>query len=299
MKILCIGHAAYDITTPVETYPIENTKIRVHDRVECGGGPASNAAYLLGKWGLDVAFAGIVGDDEYGHRIKKEFNDIGVNTDCLELNPNDRTTSSFIIANKESGTRTILTYRPSEMQMKDINLNFTPNIILLDGQEYELSRKFIQMYPAAISIIDAGRPTEAIIELSKMVNYVVCSKEFAETVTSITIDYDNPTTLTSLYKKMEEIFKNKIVVTLEAKGALYKSDNCIKIMPSLKVIPVDSTGAGDIFHGAFVYGIAKNIDSEKIIKMSNIAGAISVTKIGGRYSVPTKAEMKDKINDFE
>ena len=48
MKILCIGHVAYDITVPLEEFPTENTKNRVNERIECGGGPASNAAYLLG-----------------------------------------------------------------------------------------------------------------------------------------------------------------------------------------------------------------------------------------------------------
>ena len=69
MKVICIGHASYDITMPVLSYPVENTKNRVHDRVECGGGPASNAAYLLGKWGIDTCFIGLVGNDLYGKNI--------------------------------------------------------------------------------------------------------------------------------------------------------------------------------------------------------------------------------------
>ena len=62
MKIVCIGHASYDITFPVKEYPKENTKNRIQRRVECGGGPASNAAYLLGKWGIPTWFLGIVGN---------------------------------------------------------------------------------------------------------------------------------------------------------------------------------------------------------------------------------------------
>ena len=57
-------------------------------------------------------------------------------------------------------------------------------------------------------------------------------------------------------------------------------------MPSIKVkTVVDSTGAGDLFHGAFVYGIAMGFDLEKILKISNITGALSVTRMGGRNSV--------------
>ena len=299
MKIVCIGHAAYDITLPVETYPVENSKNRVSSRMECGGGPASNAAYLLGKWGMDVYFAGVLGDDEYGRKIKEEFEVIGVKTDYLQMSKEYKTTSSFIVASQDKGTRTILTYRPSNMEMNDFNLDFEPNVILMDGQEIKQSKILIEKYPTAITIIDAGRPTAEIVELAQMVDYVVCSKEFAETVTNIQIDYNDHRTIINLYKKMEKLFKGQIVVTLEAKGCLYKKADQIRIMPSIEVKAVDSTGAGDIFHGAFTYGIARNLDIEHITKISNIAGALSVTRLGGRYSVPTKEEMKKKLAEFK
>lgn len=299
MKILCIGHVAYDITIPVEDFPIENTKNRVERRIECGGGPASNAAYLLGKWGVETYIAGVVGTDQYGMKIKDEFEQIGVNTKYLELNESHTTTSSFIIANQKNGSRTIFTYRPNTIKMNPIKLNFEPDVILTDGQEIEISKEMIQKYPNAISIIDAGRPTPEIIELSKLVNYTVCSKEFAETVTGMQIDYTKTNTMIELYKKMESIFKNNIVVTLESKGALYKYQNQVKIMPSIKVKAIDSTGAGDLFHGAFAYGIIKNMLYEEIIKLANITGALSVTKIGGRFSAPSIEEVKRIYHDFK
>lgn len=298
MKILCIGHAAYDITIPLEEYPKENTKNRVPELVECGGGPSSNGAYLLGKWGMDVTFAGIVGDDLYGKRIKEELESVHVNTKYLEMSKEHQTTSSFIIANKQIGSRTILTYRPSTMKMTPVELDFIPDVILFDGQEVELTKTYLKKYPNAISIIDAGRPTDEIIELAKMASYVVCSKEFAETVSEITICYEKPETLVELFHKMESVFKGNIVVTLESKGCLYKDQGKVKMMPSIKVKALDSTGAGDIFHGAFTYGIANHYNYEDVIKLSNVAGAISVTKIGGRNSVPTREEMKEIFHDF-
>ena len=56
MKFVCIGHATYDITAPMSSYPIENKKIRINRKIECGGGPASNAAYLLAKMGNGYHF---------------------------------------------------------------------------------------------------------------------------------------------------------------------------------------------------------------------------------------------------
>lgn len=298
MKILCIGHAAYDITFPLDSFPVENTKNRVNGKVECGGGPSNNAAYLLGKWGMDVTFLGIVGKDLYGDKIIEELKQIGIETKYMEQSEEHQTTSSIIIANTSKGSRTILTYRPKTMKMKPVELNFEPDIILIDGQEVELSKEMIKKYPNAISIIDAGRSTDEIIELCGIVNYVACSKEFAENVTNKKMDYEKPNTLIEIYQELENKFKNNIVITLESKGSLYK-DGQIKMMPSIKVTAKDSTGAGDIFHGAFTYGIAKKWPIEKIVKVANVAGGISVTRIGSKSSMPTKEEMKSIVHDFE
>ena len=298
MKILCIGNASYDITTPVVHFPIENTKNRVHDRVECGGGPAATAAYLLGKWKCNVAFAGVVGNDLYGSRIKKEFEEVGVNITYLEINKDVITTSAYILANRENGSRTVFTYRPSDMKLSPVDITYKPDIILIDGQEYEMSKKILTKYPNAISIIDAGRDRREVIELSRMVNYLVCSEEFAEKLSGLKFDFNDFSTLVNIFEKLEEEFKNIVVITLGSKGCLYKKDNEIKLMPSIQVKAIDSTGAGDIFHGAFTYAISKNYEFEKALKLSCVAGAISVTRVGGRNSIPTMAEMREVYNEF-
>lgn len=297
MKILCIGHSAYDITTPLENYPVENTKNRVHERIECGGGPSGNAAYLLAKWGMDTYFAGIVGNDLYGKRIRDEFRSIGVHTDYLELSDKHTTTSSHIIANRANGSRTILTYRPSQMKMSDIDIDIEPNIILVDGQEYEMSMKTIKKYPEAISIIDAGRDRIEIRNLCKVCDYVVCSKEFMELVSGIKIADD--ISLNNAFTALEKEFNTNIIVTLEADGCAYRSEEGIKVIPSIKVKAVDSTGAGDIFHGAFTYGVANNWPMDKILRWSNVAGAMSVTRIGGRNSIFTLEEMNEVYNEVK
>ena len=73
----------------------------------------------------------------------------------------------------------------------------------------------------------------------------------------------------------------------------------LKVIPSLRVKALDSTGAGDIVHGAFVYGLAKKFSLEKTLKYANFAGAISVTRVGGRYSIPTLEEMNTVYDRFK
>ena len=229
MKILCLGHATYDVTLPLDEFPIENTKNRVQERIECGGGPASTAAYLLGCWGADVYFAGIVGNDYYGHKIKEEFKKAHVNTDYLELRDGHDTTSSIVLANKANGSRTTFAYKPKKVVMHPFTLNFEPDVILIDGQEYERSLEVLNKYPNALTIIDAGRDRAEVIHLCKLVKWVACSKDFAENVTGLEIDYSDFNSLKQVYKKLKEMFNNEIVITLEDKGCFYKNE-IIKIM---------------------------------------------------------------------
>ena len=295
MKILCLGNATYDVTLPLDEFPIENTKNRIHERIECGGGPASTAAYLLGSWGADVAFAGIVGDDYYGHKIKEEFEKVNVNTKYLEFRKGYETTSSVVITNKSNGSRTTLAYKPDAVEMQQFDLDFQPDVILIDGQEYQRSVEILNKFPNAISIIDAGRDRKEVIELCKMVNWIVCSKDFAEKVTDLNVDYNNIETIKNIYDKLKKIFQKEIVITLEDKGCFYD----YQIIPSIKLRTVDSTGAGDIFHGAFTYYLSRGYDIINVLKLANYAGAISVSRIGTRNSIPTKEEMEAVYNEFK
>lgn len=294
MKILCIGHSSWDITVPVDEYPIENTKYRYSEKYSAGGGPASNAAFVLGKWGIDTVIASTIGSDDFGTKIKKEFQDINVNTDYLETNYDKDTSFSFILINKKTGSRTVFNVATEHPALKKLNYDFTPDIILTDGHDYGASQNAISKYQNAITIIDAGRVTPELLELCKYIKYIVCSKGFAETVTNMKFDFNNPNSLVAIYNKLQDKYPNSIIViTLEEKGCLYQVGNEIKIMPGLNVQAVDTTGAGDIFHGAFTYGIANNFDMEKVITLANIAAGLSVQKIGSRLSIPNLSEVLD------
>ena len=297
MKILCIGHSSWDITVPVDDYPIENTKYRYNEKYSAGGGPASNAAYLLGKWGVDTVIASTIGSDDFGTNIKKEYQDIHVNTDYIETSYEKDTSLSFILINKNNGSRTVFNVATEHPALKKLNYDFTPDIIFTDGHDYGATQNAISKYQNAISVIDAGRITPELLELCKYIKYIVCSKGFAETVTGMKFDFNNPQSLVNIYTKLQNKYPNSnLTITLEEHGCLYTSGNEIKIMPGLKLTPVDTTGAGDIFHGAFTYGLANGFDMDKIVTFANIAAGLSVTKMGSRLSIPSLSEVMDYYN---
>jgi len=294
MKILCIGNVSYDITYPMDKYPAENFKYRVNDKVVGGGGPSSNAAYLLGKWKMNTHFAGAIGDDTLGKKIVKEFKNVGVSTKHIEVDKGRDTTLAFILLNSETGSRTVFTYRENTLVL-DKKINEKYDVILMDGQEYEASLHVLKKNPNAISIIDAGRVNERVIDLCKKVTYVACSKKFAEDYTNIKITDEE--SMNKVLDIMTKDFKN-VIITLEEMGSIYKENGILKIIPSIKVEVKDSTGAGDFFHGAFTYFIANNYPLERAVRLSNITGALSITKVGTRNSVPDLEEVfrKEKEN---
>ena len=292
-NIVCIGHAAYDITLPIDEYPIENTKMRIAPGVECGGGAAANAAYLLSKWGMQTSFIGVVGHDLYGERIKEEFRKIGTNIDYLETSDAFHTSTSYILANSATGSRTIIVSRDKKKFVENRDFSIQPTCILVDGEEPEVSKYLLQKYPDCISVIDAGNLKPSIVELCPYVKYLVCSKDFAEEYTKTSIDVSNLETLRSCFRSLTDAFHNTVIITLGKDGSYTEIGGTPVIVPTLTVTnPVDSTAAGDIFHGAFTYFICNGFSLYGSLRLANIAGALSVTKLGGKNSMP---ELEDVV----
>lgn len=296
MKAICVGHSTFDTTLPVDSFPKENIKMRIKEHIECGGGPASNGAYLLAKWGIDTTIASVVGNDYYGERVLNDFRKIGANTKYLELKDGHGTSSSYIIANMSNGSRTAITSKKPPIRRLEQPIDEKYDLILIDGEHPETAKEVLLNNPQAISVLDAGRLNDDTRELGKLVTYVVCSHDFAEEFTNKKTNINDINTLIEIYNEIKNYFQTNIIITLEADGSFTELNNQYKIIPSIKVKAIDSTGAGDIFHGAFTYFIGMKYSLEDAIRYSSISGALSVTRIGSRYSIPSLEEVLEYDN---
>ena len=291
MKFVCVGHSTFDTTLPMNEYPTENVKYRLSNHIECGGGPASNGAYLLAKWGMDTAIVSVVGDDYYGDCVINDFTSIGADVTYLEKRENHSTSSSYIIANMSNGSRTILTSKKDAIRKLSKPVDLKADVILIDGEHPDTAHEVLDNNKNAISILDAGRLNDDTRSLGKKVTYLICSKDFAEQFTGKKIREINVDLLKEIHLELEDYFQTNIIITLEAAGSFTKIDGIYQIIPSISVKALDSTGAGDIFHGAFTYFIANGYSLKESIHLASITGAISVTRIGSRYSIPILSEV--------
>ena len=296
-EIICIGNTSYDITAYIDGYPEENNKYMTHDFNECTGGPAANASYLIAKWGEKSVIVSLIGTDVYSRISKETLSSRGVDTSNLIMDPEIKSAISLITVNRENGSRTLINRNKLD-QITDpsaVNLDkYKPAVLLFDGYELDTSLRAMEMFPDALSVLDAGSLRKETEILAGKADYLVCSEKFAGSYTGI----DNLHTEKN-YKKafeiLEKLCPNTVVITIGEKGMIYKKNNDAARMPSFKINPLDTTGAGDIFHGAFAYGLLKKMDIESNLKFSSAAAALSACRRGGMTSIPELDEVKEFI----
>lgn len=290
MKIICVGNSTYDITLPLDKFPIENKKSRIDNLIKCAGGSALNAACLLSKWNESVTFYSVVGKDIYGKKILQNLKNMKVCCKYIEKVKDYETPISFILVNKSNSKRTIITTNKNNKEELNKKIISNADVILLDGTFYLTAMSVINKNKNAIKILDAGKVTENVKKLGKLVDYVICSKEFAEEFTKQKIDVNNLDCLIKCFNILKKFFKNNIIITMDEYGSFTKLDE-YKIIPTRKTSSIDSTGAGDIFHGAFAYFITRKSNIEEVIKLSSVAAALSTEKLSANNSIPSLSEV--------
>lgn len=291
MKVLCIGESLLEITCSVNESISEGQKLRLEEKVECGAGHAGNVAYLLGKWGVETYIASMMGADDAATKIKKEFEAIGVKIDYIETSYDKSTGENIVLINKTNKNNTILEIA-SNANLKKYSFGIEPNLIISDGNDFNATVTACDKYPRATSILMASRSNNEILELGKYVNYIIFNKKTAEDVANMKIDYTDSSTLVNVYNKLKQRYnKSEIIVTLGERGCIYSINAQVKIMPTIRTEVTDTNGAGDVFSGAFSYGVGRNFGLEKSIAYAVIASSFSTTKMTSRMSIPSLTEV--------
>lgn len=274
MSILGIGQSVYDIYFVVDGLPM-NAKKRVSSSRKCMGGPASCAMYLCGKWGAQVSICTRIGKDAFGQEIENTLKSVNVCTDYMFIDENDSTSISGILVDQKNGNRSILNIPMNYLPPFPKKLPESCDVLFFDGHEMELSLFAYQKYPQAITIFDGDKYKPETLLLLKQVDYLICSVEFAQEITGHTMNEDT-------YQELCAINSHHVILTMGDQGCMYQN----RIYPAYPAKVVDTTGSGDVFHGAFAFGLDQHWDIEKTIHVASAASSLCCEGLGGVVSVP-------------
>jgi len=286
VDVLCVGHAAYDITMAVSRHVGADEKIQADAMQLAGGGPAANAAVAVARLGGCSAFCGYLGHDAFGDAHMAEFDAEGVDT-LLIVRGTHATPVSAILA-KPDGARAVVNYKGDtpwlEPQAVDPS-KVSPKVILLDGHEPLLSVPLVEWARGRgiPTVLDAGSVHRGTKELALRVDYLVASARFAR-------DWYGSDDMDAALRQLSEQAAH-VVITQGADGLLWAEDGQTGALPAFDVTVVDSTGAGDAFHGAFALGMARGMARDELLRFASAAGAIACTRLGARAGMPGTAEV--------
>ncbi len=286
--VLCVGAAAWDLTFLIPHHPAPDEKMVAEKLIGCGGGPAANAAVTVSRLGLRAGFAGYLGRDFFGEQHFREFVWEGVIVELLIRG--DHPTPLSVSLVKPDGKRALVNYRgaarflsPQEIDLRKVKAK----IILFDGHEPEISLSLasIAEEKGIPTVLDAGSLHRGTRELIDRVNYLICSEKFARQFTGHS---DEITALRKLHQRVPVV-----IITIGERGLVWKSADGEGRLPAFKIKAVDTTGAGDVFHGAFCVGLAEGKPLPEILRFASAAAAISCTRPGGRPGIPPREELND------
>jgi ribokinase len=273
----------------------------------CGGGPVATALVSLSRLGIRTSFYGVAGDDENGKKIEDSLVSESVNVRGLIKRRGTNSQTAFIAVEKGSGRRTIFWKRPSgsPLNPQEIPEDFLHNadFLLLDGLMAEASIYAAQKARAQNIpvMLDAGRLREGMRELISLSDYVVASEEFGKDV----LYGENRSVFTESFRpedalqKIRSIGAHICTLTLGGRGSVTNAEDSVFHTPAFKVDVVDTTGAGDVFHGGYIYGLLQKWGMRDVVRFATAFASLKCRKLGGRAGIPHLEEVMELIGKHD
>jgi ribokinase len=299
--IAVIGSSNMDIVFNVEHFTLPGETQKALSLNFYFGGKGANQAVAAAKLSeKPVCFCSCIGDDEYGNQISQNFKKYRI--EGYYVQKNERTGRAYIEVDKNGENRIIIFSGANDKVDKEkidkffdqyddeIDICLLQNEIPMQSVEYAISK----LKEKGITIIYDPAPVgNTKIESLNGIDFLTPNiKEFMFLCEKEKIDFDENNLDKSMleFKRISKV-KN-LIVKMGDKGVIYidEDENLAKIKP-LKVKAVDSTGAGDIFNGAFAVAFSETKDLKKSLNFANTAAAISVERKGAQSSIPKKEEV--------
>lgn len=283
--VVGIGLNATDTLILLPKFPAYAGKVRFLQEILSPGGQVASAMAACAAMGLRVKYIGTVGDD---HRARIQMDSLrgtGINIDDVQVRTGCPNQTAYILIDQTTGERTVLWERldclrlmPEEIRPEMITC---ARLLHIDGHDTAAvahAARIARRHGIPVTV-DVDTIYHGFDQVLPNVDYLVTSSEFPAAWTS------EPDPLRALELIQEEYGMKVAAMTLGAHGALARAEGRFVYSPAFVVNCVDTTGAGDVFHGAFCYAVLRGMPMREALDLSNAMAALNCTALGARGGI--------------
>lgn len=293
--VIGLGGAALDLLGVVRHYPLLGEKTELIRLEQQGGGQAGTAMVTVARLGGRAAIMGTNGDDEAGRQILAGFRAENVDVSHLQTDPGSRSHVAYCFIQQDTGDRAIFFDRGNKrrLQPADLDRAFVTNCrcLLLDTHHWKAAVTAAtwareQSIPV---VTDLERPTPENPTLLRLGTHHIMPEHY---LLEYTAESDPER---AAQKLLQECRPQALVVTRGALGSTAYAHGEKLHQPAYPIEPVvDTTGAGDVFHGAFAYGLTLGYDLPTNLEFAALVAALKCRALGGRAGIPRKEELRGR-----
>jgi len=288
--VIGVGLNATDTLILLPRFPAYGGKAPFEREVLSPGGQVASAMVTCAKLGLRAKYIGTLGDDERGAVQLESLRNSAVNIDDIEIRPNCPNQTAYILVDRTTGERTVLWRRDDCLQIDPAALTpekiASARLVHIDGHDTpavaraaELARQ--HQIPVTVDVDTIYPGFDRVLP---NVDYLLASSEFPSRWTR------EPDPFRALTMIQNEYGMRLCAMTLGADGSLARVDGRFIYSPGFVVDCIDTTGAGDVFHGAFCYAVIEKMPVGEALEFSNAMAALNCTALGARGHIASFAE---------
>src|SRR5215467_11921916 len=293
--IVGVGLNATDTLLIVPRFPAYAGKVPFEREILSPGGQVASAMVACAKLGLRVKYIGTVGDDERGRIQTESLQGCGINLDDVQIRRNCANQSAYIIIDQSTGERTVLWSRaeclrltPEAIAPEHITC---ARLLHIDGHDTPaVSRAAAIARAHGIPVtVDVDTIYHGFDKVLPNVDYLITSSEFP-------IQWTNERDPFKALEMIQSEYDMRVAaMTLGAHGALALTGGRFVYSPAFVVNCVDTTGAGDVFHGAFCYAVLQGMPMRDALDFSNAMAALNCMHLGARGGIRGLDEVRSLL----
>ena len=296
--VVGVGANSVDFVNLLPGYPQpfgSFAKMQIRDRRVLCGGQTATAMCTCASLGLRSKYVGVSGTDENGRRIRAELTRRDVDISDLIIRDAENQ-FAVILVDETTGERIVLWDRDDKLRLRDRELPIealsSARVVHVDDVDDDAAIRAAGIARAAGALVtsDIDRLTPRTRELAASVTHAI----FAEHVpTNLAGTNDMEGALRTLRRTLN----NVLVVTMGERGAMALENDRFYHEPAFHVHALDTTGAGDVFRGGFIYALVNGQPIGEALRTANAAAAVSCTRLGALNGVPTLAEVQNLMSE--